>query len=97
MTRTKLMHNRKLEKIPDITYDLDMDGFVGGRDYFLAKRFDIDRDGKLNPQEKKTAYEEIMKGYEDNFVWNLENQGANRGRRILQKVNLTLNLERKNN
>lgn len=86
MTRTKLLEKRKLEKIPDITYDLDMDGFVGGRDYFLAKRFDLDKDGKLNQEEKQKAYEEIMKGYEDNFVWNLENQGSKRGRRILQKV-----------
>jgi len=85
MTRTKLLQNRKLEKIPDPTYDLDMDGFVGGRDYFLAKRFDLDQDGKLNAQEKQNAYDQIMKGYEDNFVWNLENQGAKRGYRILQK------------
>lgn len=86
MTRTKLLHNRKQEKIPDPTYDLDMDGFVGGRDYFLAKRFDLDKDGKLNAQEKQNAYDQITKGYEDNFVWNLENQGPKRGYRILQKV-----------
>jgi hypothetical protein len=85
MTRTKLLENRRKEKIPDITYDLDRDGFVGGRDYVLAKRVDKDCDGKLNEKERKEAYEAIYNNVEDNYVWNLENQGANRGYRILQK------------
>ena len=36
-TRTKLTENRRLEKVPHISYDLDGDGFVGGRDYVIAK------------------------------------------------------------
>jgi len=87
MTRTKLLENRKLNKIPDISYDLDRDGFVGGKDYVLAKLFDLDGDGKLNEKEKKNAYDQISKGYEDNFVWNVENQGVKRPFRIMQKVN----------
>ena len=50
MTRTELIEKRKKEKIPDISYDLDQDGYVGGRDYVIAKRFDVDGDGKLNEQ-----------------------------------------------
>ena len=45
MTRTKLLELRKKENIPDISYDLDGDGYVGGRDYVLSKRFDVDGDG----------------------------------------------------
>ena len=86
MTRTKLMENRRLEKIPDISYDLDKDGYVGGRDYVLAKRFDLDGDGKLNAEEKKNAYEQLKNGYEDKFVWNVENQGVKRPFRIQQTV-----------
>jgi hypothetical protein len=86
MTRTKLFENRKKEKVPDITYDLDRDGFVGGRDYFLAKKFDLDRDGKLNEGERKHAYDSLHNGYENNFVWGLEKEGSNRPCRILQKV-----------
>lgn len=39
-TKTKLLEYRKKEAIPDISYDLDGDGFVGGRDYVIARRFD---------------------------------------------------------
>ena len=31
---------RKKEALPDISYDLDGDGYVGGRDYVVARRFD---------------------------------------------------------
>ena len=55
MTCTKLLERRKKEKIPDISYDLDGDGYVGGRDFVLAKRFDVDGDGKLNEIERKNA------------------------------------------
>lgn len=85
MTRTKLLENRRKEKIPDITYDLDRDGFVGGRDYFIAKKFDKDQDGKLNEIERKAAYEAIYNNYEDQYVWNLENQGSKRDYRIMQR------------
>jgi len=85
MTRTKLLQLRKKENIPDISYDLDGDGYVGGRDYVLSKRFDLDGDGKLNDTEKKNALEAIKNGVEREYVWNLENQGGKRAFRILQK------------
>jgi len=37
LTRTKLGDQRRTEKVPHISYDLDGDGFVGGRDYVIAK------------------------------------------------------------
>ena len=37
MTWSKLMEYRKKEMIPDISYDIDGDGFVGGRDYVIAR------------------------------------------------------------
>jgi hypothetical protein len=85
-SRTELIQKRKLEKIPDKTYDLDGDGFVGGRDYVISKRFDVDRDGKLNQEERNNALEAIKRNVEDEYVWNLENQGVIRPCRILQKV-----------
>ena len=85
MTRTKLLERRKKERIPDISYDLDGDGFVGGRDYVLSKRYDVDGDGKLNEIERKNALEGIENGVEKEYVWNLENQGGKRHFRILQK------------
>jgi hypothetical protein len=35
--QSKLFKQRKQEKIPHMSYDLDGDGFVGGRDYVIAK------------------------------------------------------------
>jgi hypothetical protein len=55
LTKTKLELNRRADKIPHISYDLDGDGFVGGRDYVIAKQFDKDGDGRLNTNEKKAA------------------------------------------
>ena len=40
ITRTQLIENRRKAKIPDISYDLDNDGNVSGRDYFIARKFD---------------------------------------------------------
>jgi hypothetical protein len=47
-SRTKLIEQRRIEKIPHQSYDLDGDGYVGGRDYVIAKQFDKDGDGRLN-------------------------------------------------
>ena len=85
MTRTELIAKRKKEKIPDISYDLDQDGYVGGRDYVIAKRYDVDNDGKLNEQEKKAAYEGIKNKIEENYVWNIDKLGGVRPLRLLQK------------
>ena len=41
-SRTKLLEKRKTQNIPHISYDLDGDGFVGGKDYVIAKQFDKD-------------------------------------------------------
>ena len=85
MTRTELIELRKKEKIPDISYDLDKDGYVGGRDLVISKRYDIDKDGKLNEKEKKNAYEGLANNVEENYVWNVDNQGGKRCFRLLQK------------
>ena len=39
---------RLQEKHPHISYDLDGDGAVSVKDFFFAKQFDKDGDGKLN-------------------------------------------------
>ena len=42
---------------------MDGDGFVGGKDYVLAKLFDNDKDGRLNSVERKNAIEAIQNVY----------------------------------
>ena len=60
-TRTKLHEQRHAERIPHISYDLDGDGYVGGKDYVVAKQFDKDGDGKLDAEERKAAMEALKK------------------------------------
>jgi hypothetical protein len=63
---------------------LDQDGFVGNRDLVMAKHFDKDMDGKLNAVERANAEEAIKNGFENNFVWGLEQSGPENSR-IMQK------------
>ena len=93
-TRTELIELRKQENLPDISYDLDGDGVVNGKDYYLSKLFDVDKDGKLNSREKANALEAINLGYDDKLVWGCESSGINRSFRIVQKRgNVILNEE----
>ena len=55
MTNTILKELRKRESIPDISYDLDGDGFVGGKDYVIARRFDNGQKNYLTEEEKTKA------------------------------------------
>ncbi|KAF4677995.1 hypothetical protein FOL47_006942 [Perkinsus chesapeaki] len=52
-TRSEMLHQRRANLVPDISYDVDGDGVVGTRDYFISKHFDDDRDGKLNQKERQ--------------------------------------------
>ena len=76
LTRSELIKIRRKERIPDPSYDLDQDGYVGNVDLVLSKRFDVDNDGKLNEKEKQAAYEGISKGVENEYIWNVDNQGG---------------------
>lgn len=84
-TQSKLFELRKKEHLPDISYDLDGDGYVGGRDYVIGRRFDEGMKNYLTADERKKAIEAVKNGYEDKFVWNVEASGAQRQFRIMQK------------
>ena len=45
--------------LPHISYDLDGDGIVSNRDFFLSKYFDTDKNGILDAEERKVAIEAI--------------------------------------
>jgi hypothetical protein len=86
-TRTILLQERKQEKRPDITYDLDGDGVVNQRDLALAKHFDKDGDGRLNTAERDTALKALRdEGFETRFMWGLEQTGGLKEHiRVMQK------------
>jgi len=64
-SRTKLNERRKGERVPHISYDLDGDGYVGGRDFVIAKHFDMDQKGRLTEMERKEALDAVrnVSGY----------------------------------
>jgi hypothetical protein len=92
-TQLQLKEEYKRSNIPDPSYDLDKDGFVLAREYFIAKQFDGDKDGRLNTAEKANAMRALASGYEDNFVWNLEAKGSLGGKRLLQVRGKFVNAE----
>ena len=67
-----MLLERKKEKIPHLSYDLDGDGYVGGRDLVIAKYFDDDNDGRLNTAEKHNAMQALQDGFENKFIWGVE-------------------------
>lgn len=83
MTLTKLKEARRIEHMPDISYDLDGDGYVGGRDYVVARRFDQGFKNYLTEEEQATAKKALEEGFESNFVWGVEASGAQREYRIM--------------
>jgi hypothetical protein len=51
-TRSELMKKIRVTGAPHPSYDLDLDGYVSQDDYKLAKRFDFDGNGVLDPDER---------------------------------------------
>lgn len=51
-TNKQLQKVRRMERIPDPSFDLNGDGTVSAHEYAISKMFDFDFDGKLNAQEK---------------------------------------------
>ena len=85
-TRTALLRDRKEQQRPHISYDIDGDGQVNPRDYVLAKHFDKDGDGRLNTAERQAAMKALEQGFEDRFVWGLEQSAGLKDHiRIMQK------------
>ena len=49
---------------PHQSFDLNGDGGISSKEFFIAKKFDQDRDGKLNSHEKKICMEALLNGFE---------------------------------
>jgi len=56
-SKTQSEYHRKLKQVNQAhsSYDVDGDGYVSQEDYFLAKRFDLDGNGVLDPQEQEVG------------------------------------------
>ena len=72
--------------MPDPSFDLNGDGHISAREYFIAKQFDKNNDGKLDTEERMAAINAIknvsfnfifiIQGFEDNFVWGIDQSGT---------------------
>ena len=72
-TRSGLLMQRKTEQMPHISYDLDGDGIVGGRDLVIGKLFDTENKGSLTIKQREAAFKAIKEdNLEHNFVWGIE-------------------------
>ena len=76
MTKRKLEQKRMQAKHPHISYDLDGDGGVSARDFFIAKQFDKGNKGQLTIDERKEAQKAIKEGFTDKYVFGLERGGS---------------------
>lgn len=84
-TRSELLQKRKQEFIPDITYDIDGDGFVDHKDMAIAKMFDKNKDGVLDDEEKAEMKKAISSGMMEKYIWGLDNIGPGRHPRMVQR------------
>lgn len=80
--------------MPHISYDLDGDGIVGGRDLVIAKQFDAENKGSLTKDQRETAFKAIKEdNIENKFVWGIEQSGGLTANRILQKRGMIIKNE----
>ena len=71
-TMSKLKELRKREFAPDPSFDLDGDGAVSTKDFFIASRFDKDQDGVLDAREREECMNALKNGYEARFKFGLD-------------------------
>lgn len=90
-TRSELIKKRKQEFIPDITYDIDGDGFVDHKDMAIAKMFDKNKDGVLDDDEKAEMKKAISSGIMEKYIWGLDNIGPGRHPRYIQRDGKVIN------
>ena len=69
-TRSALLAHRKRQDLPDASLDVDGDGVVSQRDYFLAHRFTERGSDRLSAEQLAAARDAVKHGLEDEFEWN---------------------------
>ena len=88
-TQAQMREERRLERIPDLTYDLDQDGKVGGQDMVVAHLFDFDKNGRLETEERKAAETALsavrcIQGIASKFIWGLDSAPRQLTQRLRQ-------------
>ena len=76
MSRTTLLERRKNEVKADPSYDLTGDGTVGAREFFVARRFDSNKDGVLEEAERQECLQALKEGFEESYLFGIEAGGG---------------------
>lgn len=74
-TASELRLNIRKSGVPHPSYDLDGDGYVSQEDYRLAKRFDFDGNGVLDPEERKIGQKVLAEEFFRRHADGLEKLG----------------------
>ena len=85
----RLCAHRKAAQRPHPSFDLNGDGQVGQREYYLASRFDVNRNGVLEPAEIDKAKHAFAQGFgADDFrqYFSFNNLDPTRFDRVMQKT-----------
>eukprot|EP00747_Dinoflagellata_sp_TGD_P187211 gnl/TRDRNA2_/TRDRNA2_44754_c0_seq1.p1 gnl/TRDRNA2_/TRDRNA2_44754_c0~~gnl/TRDRNA2_/TRDRNA2_44754_c0_seq1.p1 ORF type:complete len:749 (+),score=117.63 gnl/TRDRNA2_/TRDRNA2_44754_c0_seq1:58-2304(+) len=77
-SKTEMKQHRREQRIPDISCDVDGDGQVGQRDFFIAKQFSKEKENRLNTAEREQVVQAIENGWLENFAFGLEQAGPKR-------------------
>jgi hypothetical protein len=88
-TLSELHSHRKNKRGVHKSYDLDQGGGVSQREYFIASKFDYNKDGELQPAELQKAQTAIARGFgSDDFrdYFSFKNLDHTRFDRVLQKT-----------
>ena len=77
-TRSEFIVARKASEKPDISFDVDGDGFVGPQDMAVAKIFDVDHNQRFDEKELAARDKAIRNGYLDAYDFGHDQAGAKR-------------------
>lgn len=75
-SRTELQQARKQWRVPDKTFDVDGDGVVGQRDYFIGKSFDANHNDVLGGNEVHDVAKNLNQGWMDRFQFGHDRVGT---------------------
>ncbi|CAI2362055.1 unnamed protein product [Moneuplotes crassus] len=78
-TLSELQNDHKALNIPHPSFDLNGDGVVSIHELAIAQRFDKDKDGILNAEERKNCLNALKNGFENKLGWNKNKLGTKLG------------------
>jgi Ca2+-binding EF-hand superfamily protein len=67
-TRTQLFDDRRRNDLPDQTFDVDGDGVVSQEDFLASNKFDFNRDGLLQDDERHDLRKELVQKTVDRYM-----------------------------